>query len=226
MNLSATPPNAPCASTITPNFDRLAPIYRWMEWLTFGPCLRRCRCAFLDQLTHCRRALILGDGDGRFTARLLRVNPFVYIDAVDASPAMLQALMWRAGRHCQRVHAHCSDIRAWQPQNEAYDLIVTHFFLDCLSTDEIISLAGRLQPVTKPGTVWLVSEFNLPPGPISLRIGRLLISLLYRAFGWLTGLRPRSLPDHRAALVKNGFALTCRKTWLHELLVSELWSFS
>src|SRR6185437_1080687 len=58
----------------TPKFDRLARVYRWMEWLSFGPYLSRCRRAFLPQLRDARRALVLGDGDGRFTAALLRRN--------------------------------------------------------------------------------------------------------------------------------------------------------
>ena len=57
------------------NFDRLARIYRWMELVTFGPLLGRCRYRFLEQLCNCRTALLLGDGDGRFAARLLAANP-------------------------------------------------------------------------------------------------------------------------------------------------------
>jgi hypothetical protein len=34
----------------TPNFDRLAKHYRWMELFTFGPLLARCRDAFLPEL--------------------------------------------------------------------------------------------------------------------------------------------------------------------------------
>ena len=80
-----------------PNFNRLARIYLWMELACFGPWLWWCRCTFLRELADSRRALVIGDGDGRFTARLLRANPGIQIDAVDSSAAMLHSLLRRAG---------------------------------------------------------------------------------------------------------------------------------
>ncbi len=65
------------------NFDRIARPYRWLEYLSFGPMLERCRFYRIPQLTAARRALVLGDGDGRFLARLLTCNPEVQVDAVD-----------------------------------------------------------------------------------------------------------------------------------------------
>src|ERR1022692_1155772 len=84
-------PSKPAAS-----FDRVARPYRWMEFLTFGRSLERCRNHFLSQLAGRRGALVLGDGDGRFLARLLATNPSLYADAVDTSAAMLQLLEHRA----------------------------------------------------------------------------------------------------------------------------------
>jgi SAM-dependent methyltransferase len=119
----------------TPNFNRLAGPYRWMERLTFGPCLAWCRFAFLARAASCRHALVLGDGDGRFAARLLRANPHIHIDAVDASSSMLRALNENAGPHAARVRTHLADARQWHPAaGSPYDLVVTHFFLDCLTT--------------------------------------------------------------------------------------------
>jgi ubiquinone/menaquinone biosynthesis C-methylase UbiE len=206
-----------------PNFNRLARIYRWMEWLSFGPWLGWCRCAFLPQLSAYRRAVVLGDGDGRFTARLLASNPLIQIDAVDASSAMLEALTRRAGRHCPRVRFHLCDAREWQPAEQAYDLIATHFFLDCLTTDEVESLAVNLRRVSAPRAFWLVSEFAVPPGLLGRLVAKSLVSALYWAFSWLTGLTVRALPDHAAALRRSGFDLQCRRIWLGGLLISEVW---
>lgn len=218
--MTETPSAAP---TPAPNFDRLAYFYRWMEFFTFGPFLHRCRCAFLGDLTSRRRALILGDGDGRFTAELVRANPTVQIDAVDASPAMLNALRRRAGPHAARIHAHCADARSWQHTAPPYDLIVTHFFLDCLTTEEIRSMAGQIRTAISPSARWIVSEFAIPRGWFGQFFCKPLIWLLYRAFHLLTGLKVRSLPDHCAALREAGFALDHRQARLNGLLVSETW---
>ena len=109
----------------TPNFNRLARLYRWMEFFSFGPWLWWTRCAFLGELGSCRRALILGDGDGRFAARLLHANPTVQIDAVDASSAMLKGLRRRAGPHAPRVRTHLADARQWQLPAPGADLLPT-----------------------------------------------------------------------------------------------------
>jgi len=220
--------------TPPPNFNRLANLYRWMEWFTFGPWLCRSRLAFLPELAACRHALVLGDGDGRFTARLLRANSTIRIEAVDASPAMLKALVRNAGPNACRVRIHCADARLWEtpylsgdlPGNPPYDLVATHFFLDCLTTQEIRSLAMRLRRSVSPSASWLVSEFAAPLGWFGRMVASPIVWMLYRLFGALTGLAARSLPDHRTALLESGFALQKRRKWLGGLLASELWSFT
>jgi SAM-dependent methyltransferase len=212
------------ARKATPDFDGLARVYRWMELFTFGPYLARCRAAFLPECATRRRALILGDGDGRFTAQLLRTNPMIEVDAVDASPAMLDALLHRVGPDRARVHVHCADIRDLRPPQPPYDLIVTHFFLDCLLTDEVRSLAERLRTAADDRAIWIVSEFAIPQGRLGRWAGSALVSFLYRSFGLLTGLHVRALPDHATALGDADFRLKRRQARLHSLLISEMWS--
>jgi hypothetical protein len=207
-----------------PNFDRLARLYRWMELLSFGPWLMRCRCAFLSECLSSSRALALGDGDGRFTARLLRENSTICIDAIDASHAMLSSLFRRAAAHACRVRTYQADARSLLPPNPPYDLIVSHFFLDCLSTEEVKSLAAVLGSAVSPGSLWIVSEFAIPPTLFGEVVARPVVWALYRAFGWLTGLEVRQLPDHHSALRHAGFTLEKSRSWLGGVLISEVWS--
>lgn len=206
-----------------PNFDSLAGIYRWMEWITFGPFLHRCRCAFLGEMRSARAALILGDGDGRFTARLLEENSVVLIDAVDLSRRMLLALIARAGIHSGRVRIHPVDARLWLPPNTSYDLVVTHFFLDCLSTAEVAELAARIRTSMSPSARWVVSDFSTPATVFGWLVARPLVTALYFAFWLLTGLRRLRLPNYRQALIDAGFTLDRSHTLLGGLLTSEIW---
>jgi ubiquinone/menaquinone biosynthesis C-methylase UbiE len=205
------------------NFDGLARIYRWMEYASFGPRLWRCRCAFLAEMSTCRRALVLGDGDGRFTARLLAVNSEIEIDAVDASAAMLRALDERARAHGARLHAQCIDARAWRARGAEYDLVVTHFFLDCLTTEEVQALAAKIRGTTNEGARWVVSEFAVPQGWFGRWIARPVVAMLYAAFGLMTGLRVRRLPDYGAAMESCGFVREKQRRWLGGLLVGAIW---
>ncbi len=136
---------------------------------------------------------------------------------------MLHALLHRARQNAGRVSAHCADARDWQPANPPYDLVVSHFFLDCLTTEEIRALAVKLHDAVSPSAMWIVSEFAVPCSWFGRFVARPLVWLLYRAFGLLTGLKIRRLPDHHVALRNAGFTLTRRQCWLCGLLVSEMW---
>lgn len=214
---------SPMTAYTAPDFDSLARLYRWMEWSTFGPYLGLCRRAFLGPMRRQNRALILGDGDGRFTARLLRENPLLRADAVDASPVMLRALVRRTGSHASRLNTSCIDVRQWRAGAATYDLIVTHFFLDCLTTAEVQSLVRQVRAAAAPGALWAVSEFAVPQNRFGRLLAGPLVRALYAAFGWLTGLRVRQLPDHALALQAGGFRLQSRSAWMGGLLTSELW---
>jgi SAM-dependent methyltransferase len=216
----------------TPNFDRIARLYRWAEYLTLGPLLQRTRTHFLPQLAHCRRALVLGDGDGRFLARLLQQNPGLQAVAVDTSAAMLRLLKQR-NPTAQTVQldalsysgALASGLIVNEERSGAStpDLIVTHFFLDCLTQPELDQLTLNLAAPTRPGTLWLLSDFAVPTHPVLGPIGAVYIRALYLAFRILTGLRVTHLPDPHAALTHAGFSRLARHQRLGGLLYTELW---
>jgi trans-aconitate methyltransferase len=193
-----------------------------MEYLSFGPLLERCRETYLARLTTARRALVLGDGDGRFLARLMAVNPGLIVDVVDSSRSMLCILESRIGSH-PRLHLHHADALAWQPAGN-YDLIVTHFFLDCFFREQLDQLFDRVVPHLAPGANWVISEFAVPANPWLAPVAAALIALLYRTFSMLTALPVRHLPDYSTALKGRGLLLHNQQTYLAGLLCAQLWS--
>jgi SAM-dependent methyltransferase len=210
------------------NFNLIARPYRWMEVLTLGRALERCRNYFLPDLVDCRSALVLGDGDGRFLAALLAANPTLQADVVDASDAMLRLLERRAhAAHptaATRFHTHHTDALAFAPTGP-YDLIVTHFFLDCLTTPEVDRLCTRIVPHLEPNARWLISDFRIPAGPMHWP-ARILVRLLYLAFRLLAGLRTTHLPDYTTALLAADFGCIAAHISLAGLLTTELWEYT
>ncbi len=82
------------------NCDRIARLYRWIEYAGFGNALERTRAAQWNgssAFAGARRALVLGDGDGRALTRLLEAAPRVRADYVDLSRQMLELARARAG---------------------------------------------------------------------------------------------------------------------------------
>lgn len=211
----------------TPNFDSVARAYRWMEYFSFGRMLERCRFRFLARCAQARHALVLGDGDGRFTARLLAENSTVQVDAVDASPAMLAVLRERAGRGCRdadvRLHTTQADIRRFTPTGKDYDLVVCHFFLDCLTDGDVTALIERVVPRLAEDAIWLVSEFSIPEKGWRRFWARTVVRSLYLAFSVLTGLRVRQIPNYAKIFRDNKFHRSENAVYLGEMLVSEVW---
>jgi hypothetical protein len=223
-----TKPQAPAViDRRAADFDGIARAYRWLEYLTFGRLLERTRFAHIPWVTDRKRALILGDGDGRFVARLAVHSSVLYADAVDSSAKMLALLHARiravgAEDRVTITHADVAD-KYFEPCGSGYDLAVAHFFFDCFTETQVEAIIDRIMPKLAPNPIWIVSEFEIPPaGP---RIfARILIRLLYISFGSLTGLSVRSLPDYRQLLRSRGFVLEKRTTSIWGILVSELWA--
>jgi hypothetical protein len=68
------------------SFDTLAPYYRALELVLAGKVMQQCRTAYLDQTTGVKRALLLGEGPGRYLVELLQVNPIFSEEADNDTP--------------------------------------------------------------------------------------------------------------------------------------------
>jgi SAM-dependent methyltransferase len=198
------------------NCDSIAPHYWWIERLGMGRTLERRRRWFLPEIGNARRALVLGDGDGRFLKQLLRRNSVVRADYVDLSGRMLALARQKAG--AERVKYQRADARTAEFGQDEYDLVTTHFFFDCFNANDLDTLIGRVANAARPGAQWIVSEFRTPNV-----LARLLVSALYLFFRATTGLETRKLVDHRPILQSRGFELISVSQSRGGIVVSELW---
>jgi ubiquinone/menaquinone biosynthesis C-methylase UbiE len=209
------------------NCDFIAPHYQTLEYASFGKSLERRRFAFLSAAGASRNAILCGGGDGRFLARLLRINSRVQVDFVDLSARMVElaehrvAGMGRAFR--SRVRFHTGDLRTLEPPRRAYDLVATHFFMDCFTDEEVEVVASRVASWTAPEAQWIVSEFQEAQGRFAGAWSKLVIRALYAAFRVSTDLQVTRLPRYENALAAAGFCLQQREQALGGLLRSSLW---
>ena len=199
------------------NCDRIARCYRWLEYVAFGKELERRRFRFMKEASGATRALILGDGDGRFLARFAARSE-ASIDCIDSSARMLELARARAGD--SRVRYSCGDALTLSFAPAEYDLIATHFFLDCFDERDLERLIERVAGAAQSDALWLISEFRQP------RWATPLLKGLYLFFRVTTGLKTTRLIDHRPLLAKHGFRLKREETSRFGLLASELWTRS
>jgi hypothetical protein len=210
-------------TSTAPNFDRVARPYKVLEYLTLGRSLERTRLYFLPRLLTRRNALVLGDGDGRFLSQLLTANPTLCATAIDISATMLSLLRTHCTPYSDRLHIMHGDVLTFTRDTaEPYDLVVSHFFLDCLTQEQLDQLVQRTTPALSSGALWLISDFNIPNGALHWP-ARLCVSGLYLVFRLLTGLRVNRLPNHGATLARASFNRIIRHEFLGGLLFTELW---
>jgi ubiquinone/menaquinone biosynthesis C-methylase UbiE len=209
------------------SFDAIAPWYRVLETIAFGGALQRCRVACLNELRSPRRALIVGEGNGRFLCALLQAHPDLDIDCVDASARMLRSARERVERELpdrvHRVRFYQRDITSWSPPEDHYDLVVTHFVLDCFPEAELADIVTNLARSAKPDAVWLLADFRMPPRGFARLRARIWVAAMYRFFRLTAGISATALIDPTPFLQAAGFALARQHLFRNGMLKSELW---
>ena len=208
------------------SFDLIAAHYRWIETLTFGNALQRARTCWLPDTPRPKNALVVGEGNGRFLRELLCAHPKIHIDCLDLSPVMLAL----AKRHASEVSESCrmirfvhEDIRNWVSQC-SYDLVVTHFFLDCFRHDELKTIITKLAAAATPNAIWLVADFAVPAGGGFARAhAKLWLRAMYSFFRAVAGIGAAELVDPSPYLQTNGFKCVSSRVSRAGMVKSELW---
>jgi ubiquinone/menaquinone biosynthesis C-methylase UbiE len=208
------------------SFDLVARHYRWLETIAFGNALQRARTHWIDAIPRPRRTLILGEGDGRFLCELVRAYPKIDVDCVDASETMLQLARARLRRthpeSVSRVHFICDDILKWSPQ-ESYDLLVTHFFLDCFPARELQAIIAKLARALEPDGVWLIADFTIPWNSFARARARLCLRMMYTFFRAVAGIAANELVDPTPYLNSHGFTRGSENVSAGRMLRSDLY---
>ena len=209
------------------SFDTVAPWYRTLEWIVFGNDLQRCRAACLGEIGAPRRALVIGEGNGRFLCELLRVHPGVEVDCVDASGRMLQLARKRIEHELPdragdvRFLQH--DINSWDAPEDRYDLVVTHFVLDCFPEEPLTAVVRKLARAATAGANWLLADFCVPRNGGARVRARVLLAAMYSFFRITTGIQASELIDPTPFLRAEGFELARRHLFQQGMLKSEIW---
>jgi hypothetical protein len=209
------------------NFDRLAACYPWLEKFFAGSLMQRCRTTFLARAKNHRHALLVGEGTGKFMAELLRANPQIRITCVEACAGMIRQMrqrLLREGLDGARVQFTQMDALDWTPPTEKFDLVVTHFFLDCFRAEQLQRLIPRLAESATDEAVWLLADFRVPEHGWQRWRARAILMMLYGFFRLTTSLSAHWLTPPDPFLRDAGFTLIDRRLLSFGLAHADLWA--
>jgi ubiquinone/menaquinone biosynthesis C-methylase UbiE len=208
-------------------FDLIAPHYRWLETLMFGNALQKARICWINSIPRPKRALLLGEGNGRFLCELLRAHPQIDVDCVDASRRMLELTRARLEQWCPEsrhsVRLLHYDVLDWSC-SDSYDLVVTHFFLDCFERNELESIIAKIAAKAQEKATWLIADFTIPMGIFARAHATLWLRTMYAFFRITAQLKAKRLIDSSRYLESAGFARTSTKAFRWGLFKTDIYA--
>lgn len=213
-------------------WDRWSRVYQPLERLALGGCLQRTRTEVARQVG-CLAApaateapddapqlwLVVGDGNGRGLELMCHAAPKASFVSVDGSSAMIEAARRRLLASSAQPTELAARVRWVQgqlpdgPPNAVLPSrvsgIITSFFLDCFSPEELAPVWTRLASLVRPGGHWIVADFTSPNALSGLQAWRqrALLGLLYPAFRLTTPMTARALADFDAPFRAAGWHL-------------------
>ena len=209
------------------SFDAVAAWYLTLEWIAFGDALQRCRVACLNEISPPHRALIVGEGNGRFLCELLRLHSEIEVDCIDASERMLHLARERVENNVSnglgRVHFLHGDITSWSLPDDRYDLVVTHFVLDCFPEAGVAGIIKKLARAAKYDASWLLADFCIPRSGVTRLHARLWLAAMYLFFRFTARIQASELIDPTPFMRAEGFALARQHQFRCGMLKSEMW---
>ncbi len=208
------------------SFDLLAPHYRWMEAVLAGDLLQRCRTRWLGEVRESRHALLVGEGNGRMLKACLAQLPGCRFTVLDQSAKMLANARrrWERAGGGQHVVFQQADLRDWRADGANFDLVVTNFFLDCFTAEELPRVIGNISAAVSPKGRWLLADFSVPTAGWRRIRAQVVLALAYGFFRQATGISARRVTAPDDELSRVGFQLHQRDRFNHGLLHADLWA--
>ena len=176
----------------------------------------------MDQLADSQRVLTIGEGDGRFVADLVRRFPQIEVDCLEGSSEMIARARARLPP-AAKVNFYHVDALNWEYPVEIYDAVVTCFFLDCFTDQTLQEWMPRVVNSSKPNGKWVVAEFREGFCGAKRLSSRFWLKVMYRFFGWATGLEAKQLPDWEGSLNELGYSCFERAETVNSMLHCSVW---
>lgn len=102
--------------------------------------------------------------------------------------------------------------------SKSFDVIVSHFFLDCFALETLGELVPQIARCLRPGGHWFVSEFTAQTA-----WQRCVLWVMYRFFNLTTETEATLFPNYGDVMRSNGLEPARLGTWRAGFIVADDW---
>ena len=202
-------------------YDFVAPFYPLLEKAAFGDGLTEARQASLCPVVLAERALLIGEGNGRFLAACVEEKIGGSITVVDSSERMLSLARSRIRESALQTNVELihADFCEWSPSEPHFDVIVTHFFLDLFRPESQRRLIEKITALSTVNTIWMNVDYR---PVIHSRLHRVIEWLQYRFDRLLSGIEADRHYDSAPIIKKFGWEIREERSFCNGTIYSQL----
>lgn len=138
-------------------YNRIARYYDDLAGLVFGKGIFDSQYYYFKFIPQGSKVLILGGGTGWVLVELLKVSPTSEIWYIDSSIQMIQLASNKVGDTHQVHFINGTEVEI--PAQINFDVVVTNFFLDGFSENELPHLMSTIERNLNSNSIWLAADF-------------------------------------------------------------------
>ena len=211
---------------ISNGFNKLAPFYGFFSAVISLNKIHKSQLWFLTKKDKYKNAIIIGGGDGKFLAEAVKKGLAEHYFYIDFSSNMLQMAKTRIEKenpdYLRSITFVCGLFNE-VPLRQKFDLVVTSYFLDCLSQNEFLIAMHKINAHLSENGTWFFSDFNIPRDNFRKILAKLTIRFIYLIFNFICHWNLKQLPDFTNEFNKYPLTVIAEKYFLGGLLVSRIY---
>lgn len=198
------------------SFDRIAWMYDGLAQLVFFGAIRKSQLTFLSYIEPRSKILIVGGGTGWILSELDKLGILMVVHYVEASTAMLKKSRLREPFKNIQVTFNHGTVE--ELSKVRYNVIITNFFLDVFSEDNLGTVIEKLDSHLNRDGIWIITDF-VNSGK---KWQKILIKLMYGFFRFTANIEGSRLLDFKANFEQLGYQLSTERSYFHKMIVSRI----
>lgn len=199
-------------------YDRISRYYDSLAGIIFGRAIKHAQAQGLSAIMPDSKVLIVGGGTGYVLEAIdsLRLAN-IHVDYIDPSKGMISQA---AKRRHENLSVRFLNVPIEAAKlDEAYDVVITQFFLDSFEGAALKDVFQLLNGHLKKDGYWVVADFKIGSGWNQLW-QRPLTALMYLFFRLTVGIKAGKLEDYSVLFSNHDYQLMRSKTFFMSFIFS------